>query len=299
MEKIKLPMRGQEFSNNELMAPVLENIAAVSNIDSLSTKEGNLRSYLLDQLRQFGVEGRVDAKGNVWVESKAPEGEILLCAHMDKIGPGNKAIIEKGELQGRLDDSAGIGIILGMIKAGYRPSMLFTVEEEYEHEVADAEGKSRIKSRELPDGIYSAGARFAADEIREGKAKKPKLIINIDVSARDNIGNGPLVYVSSRNFRFPSGPAKDVLKLLQENNLQAQFIDGAANDSIEFSFLEKQGVLCVEIPIKNYHSANETADLGDIKEAVEIIKTILQNHNQIQNASDTPIHASYSNPIEL
>jgi hypothetical protein len=187
---------------------IKQNLEVVSDIESLSGEEDKIRQYLQSKALEFGIETDIDRAGNVWFLSDSPEGEVLLNAHMDKVGGTSRAIESNGKINGRLDNSLGISVILGLLQEEIRPSVVFTVEEESEREKISESGERSFVKRDLREGKYNFGARTAAEEIYEGKYKKPKLAITVDVSAAGMLGNGPLVYMSSSVFRFPNEGVK-------------------------------------------------------------------------------------------
>lgn len=290
-----------------------EYLGDLSETESLSGNENEIRTQIEEKLRQLGIETSVDEKGNLWVKSAGPQGEFLLCAHMDKIGKGSRTRTEGSRITGRLDNALGISLILNLFREGYRPSALFTVEEESQREVINQEEGVELISRDLPGSIYNAGARHVADKMIDAmfeRSQIPKMVIVIDVSTIGKIDNGPLIYMSGSSrtggaFRFPSGPLKDTVKLLRRNDLQAHFIEGRANDAIEFSFVKGLGVLAIEIPIKNYHSPKEVASVSDIELSAKILRTILENPDNFISEAEIPLHAQKiykrpkQQPIEL
>lgn len=284
---------------------LLEHLKNLSKIDSLSTHEENTRGYLEDELAKLGIETQTDKKGNLWVISDAPEGEIFLSAHMDKVGKGADLKMNDKEIIGCLDDAVGLSVILEMYKRGLKPSSVFTVEEECE-----IEEDGKIRQRDLPDGIYNAGARQAVDEIFDLESK-PKIVIVLDVSEQGPVGNGPLVYQTGgaprKNikgekfltvFRYPKGPLKDIVKIFRDKEIQATFKDGFANDAIEFTFIPGVGVCALEVPIENMHSNREKANLNDIEQAVIALETLIKNHDKIDRYKEVLTHTQKGKKIE-
>ncbi len=271
-----------------------EKLEDLSAQESLSGEEDAIRQYLVVELQELGLEGKIDEKGNIWVESDSPEGKILLCAHMDKIGEGAKARKQGGEVEGRLDDALGLSLILDVLKKGWRPSVLFTVEEESHQETKDKEGKTVVRWRN--PNVLNAGARYAADQMIGGERKKPKLVLVVECSGLGGAGKGPILYQSSKpvegkDFRSPKGPLKDLVVMFSKSGLGIRVTEGLGNDSIEFTFVPGVGVAALEVPIDAYHSAGETASLGDIEEIREALELVMKNHNQIDSEIEVPAHA--------
>jgi len=293
--------RNEQKENQEKF---IETLNQVSQIESLSGQEEKMRQYIETELEKIGIQSERDVKGNVWVHSSNPEGEILLCAHMDKVGNGCPVENSGSRIKGRLDDAFGISAILEILKNGKRPSVLFTVEEESETEIENENGEIRMKMRDLSETGFNAGANFAVGRIEKGEVRKPKMVVNVDVSAKSNIGDGPLIYQSctpfgTNTFRFPSGALKDVVKIVNRNEMGAKVLHGGANDAIEFTFAKNVGVVTVQVPVENMHSTNEIADLGDIKKAIDIIELILDKHDEIKEEKEIPTHAIKNDAINL
>ena len=284
----------QAERDREEFEKIRTDLDIVSQIESLSTKEDLMREHLIRQAESFGVETKVDAKGNLWLLSPDPQGEIMLCAHMDKIGKGVPIEIKDNKVTGRLDDALGISLILNAFRKGLRPSALFTVEEESQQEVED-NGTRKIIRRKLPNGIFNAGARSAANAIRKGEINPPKLLLVLDTSSMGSLDGGPLIYTSSMHFRFPNKPIVDIAKMLNQQGLELNYVDGPSNDSIEFTFLQgkKVGVTCIEIHTDNLHSNKETVSIGDISKASEAISRIITNHEMIDRSDQIPAHAKW------
>ena len=120
----------KEMIDGETWEDIRQELSVLSAMESLSTKEDNLRSYLVGRATEMGIETKVDEKGNLWFLSDQSEGEIMLCAHMDKIGNGVEITVTGDQVSGRLDDALGMSVILSIFKEGLRPSALFTVQEE-------------------------------------------------------------------------------------------------------------------------------------------------------------------------
>lgn len=266
-------------------------LGVLSGIDSFSSKEDKLAGFLLDRAKEMGVEAKRDPKGNVWFLSDSAEGEILLATHMDKVGAGVPIKVVDKEVTGRLDDALGMSIVLSLFEEGLRPSAVFTVEEESEEEFVSEDGSVKMRPRKIKDGIYNAGARYAAEEIFEGKKQNPKLVVTVDVSKMGKRGGGPMVYTSSGSFRFPSEPLKDIKKILTEAGVSASFVGGPFNDSLEFTFEPLKGVVAIEVHVDNLHSSNEIADLQDVVMAQEAVRSIVAEHRRVSPAESLPPHA--------
>ncbi len=134
---------------------VVDEFVRLASINSPSRREGALAAYLLERLRGLGLEPVVDESapisgsdtGNILVRIPGTvEGPtILLCAHMDTVGPteGMVPVVRDGVVYSNgqtvlgADDKAGVAMILAAV-AGLRQEggkhgpleLLFTVQEE-------------------------------------------------------------------------------------------------------------------------------------------------------------------------
>jgi tripeptide aminopeptidase len=134
---------------------VVEEFIALASLNSPSRKESPVAGYLLEKLREMGLEARADDSaaqsgsdtGNIIVRlpGTAPGPTILLCAHMDTVAPTegmvprlkDGVITSNGETVLGADDKAGIAIILGVLAellsdgTPHGPlEVVFTVQEE-------------------------------------------------------------------------------------------------------------------------------------------------------------------------
>jgi tripeptide aminopeptidase len=138
-----------------MMINVVEEFIALASLNSLSRQEGRVAEYLGGRLREMNLAVMVDDSavrtgsdtGNVVVRvpGNTPGPTVLLCAHMDTVGPTegmipvlrDGVIYSKGETVLGADDKAGIAVIMSVLadlngKGFPHPDLevLFTVQEE-------------------------------------------------------------------------------------------------------------------------------------------------------------------------
>jgi putative aminopeptidase FrvX len=247
-----------EKSKEKMSEKFFENLKKLSGTDSFSGEEKFFRDYcLVEKLKEYQRESRVDGKGNLWSPSSAPEGCILLCSHMDKIGMAKEAVVKGDKIIGRLDDSLGMSIILEILERGFRPSILFTVEEE--------------------SGCY--GSEFAAGQIDSGKEECPRLAVVIDVSARERPGCGTISYISSGREKFSEEDIKKIKKVLEAGRQRAVFLPGYTNDSANLAFRHIP-VTTMQVHVDNMHSERETAQISDVEEVKKAVEVLIKNYNK-------------------
>lgn len=202
---------------------VVDEFIALASLNSPSRREGRVAEYLLARLRELGVDATVDDSavrsgsdtGNIIARlpGNAAGPTILLCAHMDTVGPTegmvpvvrDGVVYSNGETVLGADDKAGIAIILAALsglKAGaitHGPiEVLFTVQEEvglFGAKYLQADLKADfgyILDGDGPVGniINRAPSKVDLDFVLEGKAAhagRPDTGINAIVAASSAI----------------------------------------------------------------------------------------------------------------
>jgi tripeptide aminopeptidase len=134
---------------------VVEEFIKLASLNSPSRREGQVAGYLLGRLREMGLTPVVDNSapltgsdtGNIIarVAGNAEGPAILLCAHMDTVGPteGMVPVVRDGVIYSNgktvlgADDKAGIAIIMAAVAELMEDGephgpieLLFTVQEE-------------------------------------------------------------------------------------------------------------------------------------------------------------------------
>jgi tripeptide aminopeptidase len=134
---------------------VVEEFLALASLNSPSRREAPVAAYLVNRLREMGLNPEVDDSaprsgsdtGNIvlHVPGNAAAPTILLCAHMDTVGPteGMVPVLRDGFIHSNgetvlgADDKAGIAVILAALSellAGGVPhgpiEVVFSVQEE-------------------------------------------------------------------------------------------------------------------------------------------------------------------------
>lgn len=134
---------------------VVDEFIALASLNSPSRKEGRVAGYLVGRLHEMGIDATVDDSaarsgsdtGNIIARlpGNAAGPTILLCAHMDTVGPTegmvpalrDGIVYSNGETVLGADDKAGIAVILAVVSrlmadaVPHGPmEILFTVQEE-------------------------------------------------------------------------------------------------------------------------------------------------------------------------
>jgi tripeptide aminopeptidase len=182
---------------------VVNEFMTLAALNSLSRQEGRVAEYLVRRLRELNLTVMVDDSaprtgsdtGNVMVRvpGNTPGPTVMLCSHMDTVGPTegmipvlrDGVIYSNGETVLGADDKAGIAIILSVLadlKGGDLPhpdlEVVFTVQEEvglFGAKCLHAELKAAfgyILDGDGPVGniINQAPSKVDLDLVLEGKA---------------------------------------------------------------------------------------------------------------------------------
>lgn len=224
---------------------VIDLIRELSQIEAPFGKEDRVRDFIAGFAKKLGKKHETDGEGNLFVYG----GDIFLCCHMDKLDKPGKWKETPEEIQGRLDDSIGLGLMLELIRETDF-SLLCTVKEE-------------------PD--RSLGAKHALKKIKE---TNPKLIIIIDTSQYGGKGGGPILYHSSGGFRYRKKIIGKVRETAKKSKIPLQEIKkGFHNDSMVFAEANLPTV-ALEIHINNNHTDHEVASKTDILQLKDLLKKI-------------------------
>lgn len=138
-----------------MQVDVVEEFIRLASINSPSRREGRLAAYLAGRIREMGIDPVVDDSasltgsdtGNIIarIPGIAAGPTILLCAHMDTVGPTegmvpvmrDDVIYSNGETVLGADDKAGVAMIIAALAeiledgSQHGPiEVLFTVQEE-------------------------------------------------------------------------------------------------------------------------------------------------------------------------
>jgi tripeptide aminopeptidase len=204
------------ISRDRLVSTFLELV----QIDSLSGQEEEIARHLTAKLRDLGLIVEHDSTGNV-IGRLAGEGQsILLCAHMDTVGPGRgvKPVITNGVITSDgttilgADDKSGVAVILEVLQVLAEQDLphpllevALTVSEEQGLEGAKGLDLTRLRAQEgivLDSGgeigtiVVSAPSQDKIRAVVHGKTAhagaEPENGINAIVVAAEAIAAMPL-----------------------------------------------------------------------------------------------------------
>ncbi len=81
------------------MSDIRSLLEKLSNAHGISGREGNVQKIVMDEIRPYVDDVRVDALGNVIATKKGEKPSIMIAAHADEIGLMVKQVDEKGFLR--------------------------------------------------------------------------------------------------------------------------------------------------------------------------------------------------------
>jgi tripeptide aminopeptidase len=189
-------------------------------IDSPSGQEEKIAQHLATELTSIGLSVERDAMGNV-IARLAGEGQpILLCAHMDTVGPGRgvKPLVKEGIITSDgttilgADDKSGVAVILEVLRVLVEqglphPPLEITLTVSEENGLKGAKGLDLARFRAQEGLVLDSGGEIGTiivaapshDKIRavaHGKAAhagvEPEKGINAIVVAAEAIAAMPL-----------------------------------------------------------------------------------------------------------
>jgi len=250
-------------------SPVFELFMKIASMDSYIGREGRLAEYLIEKLRGLGAEvARDDSAaqtgsdtGNIIARFRGTDDAapvILLCSHMDTIGPteGMTPVVREGCIYSNgetvlgADDKAGIAVILSAIEQMQKEGIahgplevVFTVQEEpglrgAKHLKADLKAEYGY----ILDGdgvvgtlINRAPAKMDLDFTVRGRAAHagicPEQGVNAIVAAASavaRIQSGRIDSETTSNFgMFSGGVARNIVADKAEVGVEVRSADNA------------------------------------------------------------------------
>lgn len=228
------------------MDSIFRYIEQLALIPSIHPEEKGVREYIIEQLERLGKPYDTDKQGNLYIKPKTPS-DYLLSAHMDK--QAEPFYIDNIEyIEGKLDDTVGLGVILALAE-NYEFHALLTVGEE----------------------VGSIGAMYA---LEAGLIPKVKYCIVIDTSPKGEIEKGPILY-SGFLGKIPHEFVSIIKSTSEALNINVQFLPSGSNDG-EIIIEEILNTIALEPHIENYHTSNEYSSKQDIMDVYNLIESLLK-----------------------
>lgn len=285
-----------------LLDHTIQYIRETAKIPSFSSYEDRLhpyiRSFFKDLNKEYPVQ-EIPVKGNslIFRLQSGSERTIALAAHLDKINHYGKDFPDelpvsqtKTYLEGAMDDSAGLGILLAMASAYQTgkdiPNLLFFFSE-MEESKGLKEHPELIKNN--GEGYqHGMGARRIARACIE-KDLIPDEVITVDTTPLFKGEAGVALY--SKHWEFNNLEASDSLKKQTEKTVSsfhninpAIHLDNNTNDYLhygyEFNVGREKPVISValEPAIYPYHQKGERVFIDDIQKVLDILKRYIFEH---------------------
>ncbi len=269
----------------------LDHIMHVASVPSFSSFEERLHPYVHEVFSHISNAVIHEVPGNniIYRIKGQGSGSIALTAHLDKINHYGDAAIERldprqapGYLEGAMDDSAGVGMLLALAELSeYRamPDLLFFFSE-----MEESKGL-----KEHPELLKNGGEgyepgmgarRIANSCIDQGLL--PDLVITVDTTPLFNEDPGVALY--SRHWEFTDLEADSELKAETEK-VVSRFqeihpeirLDNNTNDFLHYGyeFNKHTGRTIVSVALEPaiypYHQKGERVFKKDIEKVLSIL----------------------------
>ncbi|HKJ44893.1 MAG TPA: M20/M25/M40 family metallo-hydrolase [Balneolales bacterium] len=277
----------------------IEHIINCAGIPSFSSFEERIHPYIFGQADKIeGVTVKTIPENNLLVKipGRSKGAPVALTAHLDKINHYGENHPEKlpveendGYLEGLLDDSTGLGILLSIMEKSEENNfptiylLLSEMEESYglrKHpELLRNNGKNLF---------HSMGAENLSRYLIEQKIK-PAVIITVDTTPLFKGQNGVALYSRpwEMNEEEPSlaleQATNDIVKQLTSIEPELR-LSNNTNDYLSYGrFFNNDPYdpvpsVAIEPAIYPYHQKNEKVALQDIQTTERILVTFLEKY---------------------
>ena len=167
---------------DEQAARLLEDLVA---IPSPSGREGEASRFLVERMKELGLEAREDEAGNAVGSRGEGEREILLLGHIDTV-PGEVPIRREGNLlygRGTVDAKGPLcAFVLAAARASLGPGWKVTVTGAVEEEAATSRGARHVlSSRSAPPDFLVVGEPSGWERVALGY--KGRLLLDLTLRA--------------------------------------------------------------------------------------------------------------------
>ncbi len=276
---------------NELTDIILK----VARIPSFTSYEHKLHPLIEEFCKEIGVELQFIEGNNILIEVPGiGDNPIALSAHLDKNNYCDAAMPQEeifatcnGEyLHGLMDDAAGVGVCLHLLKQSATrkfPPLQILLSECEESMGFDHPDLLKDRGENIMPGI---GAQRLSNHLIKND-KVPAAVIVIDVTDHFNGDKGIALY--SRPWEMNN--TKPTEELLEMNNamvakikeLCSRAVDSNnKNDYLKYaSELNQEGrtVPCfaLEPSVHNYHSAKEEIFVDDVMEIADVLSKFMED----------------------
>jgi len=227
------------------MKNLFKKIKRLALLSSIYPNEDPVREFIETELENLNKDYILDEFGNLYISSTS---DILLSAHMDKQeAPNFKDLGD--EIQGKLDDAVGIGIILTLAEK-FDFHAFFTVGEE----------------------VGLLGSEFALENELIPDACKA---IIVDTSSLGEMGKGPIFY-KSFGSNLPSVEyINEIYSSAKSAGVTLQPFKGVINDGVNI-IKAIPNTIALEPHIDNFHTSYEISAKKDIEDTYKVLEHILK-----------------------
>lgn len=276
-----------------LLKAALHHIVEIARVPSFSSYEERLHPYIKDHLEIIPEIQQVQVPGNslvYYLPGTDKSRTIALAAHLDKINhygddfPAELPVtMSNNYVEGAMDDSTGLGIIMGLVQAHneIRLPNLVLFFSEMEESKGLKEHPELLKNN--GEGFsHGMGARNIAQTCME-KDLLPDLVITVDTTPLFKGDPGVALY--SKHWEFNDlEPTEDLVADTEEvvtrfKNIDSNiFLSNNTNDYLHYGEVFNRNhsggtipSVALEPAIYPYHQQGERVFIKDIERTLSIL----------------------------
>ena len=230
-------------------------------INSKSSKEDKIKSFLLDLLKHIPISVETDAIGNLFITKGVADVYPCVAAHLDEIhAPSQREVVVEGDiiytvddLWNRVgcgaDDKNGLWVILNLLQTEPILKVALFVQEERDGDLAGCRGARAC------DLSFFTDVKFVIECDRKG------------VSDVVCIGKGD-IFLCNHDFISQT--------ILQKYNYE--MVSGGKTDVVELKMRGLNIPVCnVSCGYYNAHKNSEYTKFSELKNCLDFVKSILRS----------------------
>lgn len=277
---------------------VTDLIIACAKVPSFSTFEERIHPLIHELCKDVAEAEITHVPANnlvVYVPGNRPGPPIAITAHIDKINHFTKghtadlpASVKDGRIEGMMDDAAGVGMCLAMVRKSQAHNFppLYILLSEVEEGTDIIERKDWLKNG--GQGIYSGiGAARISKYLMKNNII-PAAIITLDTTPKFKGEPGIALYNYFWHRERTYIPTQKLLDKTQKiesffTGINPEILIGNANNDYReygkmFNLVEQTDTpsIAIEPAIYPYHKADEGVFVQDVEKIVEMLTQFLE-----------------------
>jgi len=279
----------------------INHIAEVARIPSFSSYEERLHPYIRKVFKQISRAEELEVEGNnllFRVGNKSDNPTIALAAHLDKINHYGEeypdalpVTIDDEQIEGAMDDSAGVGLLLAMAARAAKVKglnfLFFFSEMEESKGLKEHPELLRDHGKGYRHGM--GARRIARHCLSLGEI--PAEVITLDTTPLFKGEPGIALY--SKHWEYNDlNPSDDLVKVTEEAvdrfvSVDAHIrLDNNTNDYLQYGlvFNQERGgsepvvSVALEPAIYPYHQKGERVFISDLQRTLDILEGYTENY---------------------